>query len=89
MERVRVFLKEVLKLDLSLEKTKITNIKSEVARFLSVDIKKFKHRTFRRVRGRLTRIRDSLRLTAPLERITGKLKANGFLKENKPAPRFI
>lgn len=72
-----------------MEKTKITNSKHEVARFLSVDFKKFNHRTFRRVKGRLTRITDALRLTAPIERITGKLKANGLLKKNRPAPRFL
>lgn len=61
----------------------------DLARFLSVDIRKFQHDIFRKVKGRNTRVADALRFTAPLERITAKLKANGFLKENRPAPRFI
>lgn len=89
LEKVGKFISERLKLNLSIEKTKITNTKSEVARFLSVDIKRFNHRTYRRVKGRLTRITDALRLTAPLERVTAKLKSNGFLKKNNPAPRFL
>ena len=87
--KIDVFLRESLKLELSKEKTKITNVNSDFARFLSVDIRKFQHTKFRKVRGRNTRVTDALRLTAPLERITAKLKANGFLKENRPAPRFI
>ena len=89
LEKIRDFLKVELKLDLSNEKTKITNSKNDVACFLSVNIRRFKQITFRRVKSRLTRITDSLRLTAPLDRIIRKLKTNGFIKEGSPAPRFL
>ncbi len=89
LSKIREFLKQELKLELSEEKTKITSANNGTARFLSVDIKRFKHTKFRRVKGRLTRVTDSLRLTAPLDKITNKLKASGFLKEGKPAPKFL
>lgn len=89
LSKVRDFLKNELNLELSSEKTKITNTNNEVARFLSIDIKRFQHTTFRRVKGRLTRITDSLRLTAPINKIVEKLKNNGFIKDGVPCPRFL
>ena len=89
LAKVDTFLKVELNLTLSKEKTKLTNIRNEAARFLSVDIRRFNHRTYRLVKGRKTRITDALRFTAPMERITAKLKANGFLKKNRTAPRFL
>lgn len=89
LEKVRVFLKSTLKMELSPDKTKITNTRSGVARFLSVDIRRFHHTIKRRVRGRLTRVTDALRLTAPLDRITQNLKSSGFLKNNEPAAFFL
>lgn len=89
LDKVSKFLSNELKLTLSEEKTRITNVRNEVATFLSVNIRRFSHRTYRRVRGRLTRITDSLRLTVPMEKVTSKLKNSGFLKANEPAPRFL
>lgn len=39
----------------------ITNANNEVA--LAVDIKRFQHTKYRRVKGRLTRVTDSLRIS--------------------------
>lgn len=89
LSEVRIFLQEKLKLSLSEDKTKITNSKHEVATFLSVNIRMFKTLHYRRVKGRSTRTADALRLTAPIDKIVNKLKTNGFMKEEIPAPKFI
>lgn len=90
LEKVENFLRDDLKLEMSKEKTHVTNIKYEKARFLSTEITKFDHVKFMRRNGRLTRVTsDVLRLTAPMKTILKKLRSNGFLKENKPAPRFV
>ena len=90
LEKVNVFLRDVLKLEVSREKTHITNIRKEKARFLSTTITKFDHQIYTRKKGRLTRITsDTLRMTAPIKDILKKLRINGFLRLNKPYPRFI
>lgn len=89
MAKIKEFLSEELKLELSEEKTKITNIQNDAASFLSVNIRRFNHTKFRRVKGRLTRVTDSLRLTAPIDKIVKKLKTNGFIKEGLSAPRYL
>nr|UED14394.1 hypothetical protein [Ophiocordyceps sp.] len=89
LKRIEEFLASELNLELSKEKTKITSAKFETANFLSVKINKFKHMRYRRVNGRLTRVTDSLRLTAPISKIVNKLKTNGFIKNKETIPRFI
>lgn len=89
LDKVRTFLLEELKLDLSDEKTKITNSRLERASFLSINIKKFKTLHYRRVKGRPTRTAEALRMTAPIDKIVGKLKTSGFIKNGIPVPRFI
>lgn len=89
LAKIKKFLLEELKLELSEEKTKITNIKNVAASFLSISIRRFNHTQFRRVKGRLTRVTDSLRLTAPLDKIVKKLQTSGFIKKRLPAPRFL
>lgn len=87
---MREFLRSRLKLELSVEKTHITNIRNDNATFLSTEIKRFEHQLYTRKRGRLTRITsDGLRFAAPIKNILKKLKNNGFLKKNKSVPRFI
>lgn len=78
-----------MKLELSKEKTLITNSKEEAALFLSTRIKKGAHTTYRRSQERLRRNVSNIRLTAPIDRVTKNLKAGGFIKGNEPTPKFI
>jgi biopolymer transport protein ExbD len=88
MERIRGFLREDLKLDLSEAKTKITNAKEENAEFLSVRIKRSGHTTYTNLGGFSRKNVKNMRLTAPIDKITKKLTNAGFLKEGTPNPKF-
>lgn len=89
MNSIKEFLKCELKLDLSETKTKITNASKEHAEFLSVRIKRSRHETYTARKFALSRNVKNMRLTAPLDRVTKKLTTNGFIKGNKPYPKFI
>lgn len=89
MNRIRVFLKDVLGLELSEKKTKITNANSEHAEFLSVRIKKSNHETYAVRRGVVSRNVKNMRLTAPIDKVTKKLTNNGFMAGDRPYPKFI
>lgn len=89
MEKIKEFLKNELKLELSETKTKITNASKEAAEFLSVRIRRSNHVTFSNKKNVLTRNVRNLRLTAPIDRVTKKLTANGFMAKNKPYPKFV
>jgi len=89
IERIKLFLKDELILDLSKTKTKITNANNEQAEFLSVRIARSSHTTFSRRRNILTRNVKNMRLLAPIDKVTKKLTTGGFLKENRPYPKFI
>jgi hypothetical protein len=89
MNKVRKFLKEELGLELSEEKTNITNVNLEQAEFLSVKIKRSGHTTFSHKKNVLTRNVKNIRLTASIEMVTKKLADSGFLKENEPSPKFL
>lgn len=89
MNSIKEFLKSELKLDLSETKTKITNASKEYAEFLSVKIKRSGHETYAARKYALSRNVKNMRLTAPLDKVTKKLTSNGFIKGNKPYPKFI
>ena len=89
LEKTKQYLKSELHLDLSDEKTLITNAQNESALFLSTKIKKRDHGSFRRIKGFLVRNVREIRLTAPLDKITKKMTDNGFLKKNEPSPKFL
>jgi group II intron reverse transcriptase/maturase len=89
MNRIKDFLKSELNLELSETKTKITNANKEHAEFLSVRIKRSGHETYTVRKHNLSRNVKNMRLTAPLDKVTKKLTSNGFIKENKPYPKFI
>jgi len=92
LKKIKQFLENELKLELSSEKTLITNTKSETALFLSTRIMRAQHETFRKIKkypGMLIRNNKILRMTAPIDTVTMKLKLNGFIKENEPSPRFL
>lgn len=87
--KIRTFLEAELKLELSMEKTKITNCREEAGLFLGTHIKKGVHTTYRRSQGRLKRNVKNTRLTAPMGRITKKLRDGGFMADNEPSPKFL
>lgn len=89
LDKVRQYLKSELRLNLSDEKTLITNAQNDTALFLSTKITRRNHGSFRRMNGFLVRNVREIRLTAPIDKITKKLTDNGFLKENEPSPRFL
>jgi hypothetical protein len=88
VERIRKFLKDKLVLELSKEKTRITNASNDQANFLSVGIKKGAHTTYTIKRNVLTRNVKNVRLTASLRRVTTKLAKAGFIKNEAPYPKF-
>lgn len=86
--KIRTFLEAELKLELSMEKTRIINCREEAGLFLGTHIKKGVHTTYRS-QGRLKRNVKNIRLTAPLGRVTKKLRDGGFIADNEPAPKFL
>lgn len=89
VENIREFLSKELMLELSETKTKITNASKEQASFLSVNIRRGNHVTYSMKNNILTRNVKNMRLTAPIDKITKKLTANGFMKEGTPYPKFL
>jgi len=102
-EECKAFLRDSLKLELSEEKTKITNITEKEVRFLGVDISR-KERgeskiVQRLVKGRLvkSRINNSrIYFYMPVQDIMRKLEKAGFIKtytsaegQVKPVPNAI
>lgn len=86
---IKEFLKRDLKLDLSENKTLITNANSERALFLGTEIFRTRHQKFSRKLGFPTRTSREVRLEAPLERIVKKLTEAKFVKNEIPLPRFL
>ena len=83
----KTFLKEHLAIDLSEEKTHITNITKERAHFLGVDIRRKVSKATkivsRRVKGRLIKSRINqtrIYFGIPVEKIMKKLQERGFVK---------
>jgi sulfur transfer complex TusBCD TusB component (DsrH family) len=89
VKRIKDFLKVELMLELSETKTKITNAKHEHAEFLSVRIKRSNHETYSIRKKVLRRNVKNMRLLAPIDKVTKKLIINGFLKDNRPYPKFV
>jgi len=81
-----------LKLDLSTEKTLVTNPKSETALFLGTQIGISNHTYFHRgPHGQKLRAVSQLIMTAPLDRIYKKLEAAGFMSTTtkRSTPRTL
>lgn len=88
---IRVFLQEELKLNLSVEKTKITNPNKEYALFLGTMIGISGHTYFsRKVHGQKSRAVSQIRMVAPMDRIYRKLNQAGFmdLEYKSGTPKF-
>lgn len=89
LDNISKFLKFELKLNLSEEKTLITNSNKGKAIFLGTLISKSQHQSFNRSLGFARRNNREIRLEAPLDRIIKKLREANILDGTVTAPRFI
>jgi hypothetical protein len=90
MSLVSNFLEKELKLNLNKEKTLITHLQTNKALFLGTLIGRARLRTFtRKSIGQAVRNSLRLRFEAPLDRITKKLTEASFIKNGRPAPKFL
>ena len=89
LSKIKAFLKEELKLNLSESKTLITNANNGKALFLGTHVFRSRHQTYTKYRGTLKRAGREIRLEAPMERIAKKLTEAGFIKDNVSTPRFL
>lgn len=92
MQSIRTMLSESLKLDLSIEKSKITNPRIEPALFLGTLIKISRHVYSTKGRNHQRhKVASQLRMLAPMDRIHKKLITTGFMsaKYKNGTPRFI
>lgn len=87
--RISEFCHKQLKLRLSEEKTKITNLKRDKVFFLGTEIYRSRHQKYHAFKKRLRRSTKRLRINAPLRHIRGKLKHAGFIRGNLPHPKFV
>lgn len=95
-EDVKLFLENTLKLQLSVEKTKITSLTKDKARFLGADIhipkakeSKMVCRTMngRSIPSRINQVRVNFLM--PYKEIIENLAKEGFLKDYKPGGKII
>lgn len=89
LEKIKTFLKEELKLNLSENKTLITNADKGKALFLGTNIYRSRHQVFNKSVGFAKRIGKEIRLVVPLERAINKLRSAKFLVRDVPSPRFL
>lgn len=92
LKSIRNFLKDSLKLDLSHEKTLVTNPRTKSALFLGTLLKISNHTYFHRGKsGQKLRSVSQLIMTAPLDRIYKKLDSAGFwsIGEKRSTPRNL
>jgi len=89
LNKVKNFLKEELKLNLSEEKTLITNARKDRALFLGTVIGIGEHQTFNHTFGYASRNAKTIRFEIPKQRIEKKLTEAGFIKKGISYPRFI
>lgn len=91
-ERISKYLTETLKLELNLEKTKITHMTRDRAYFLGTEIKTTDRRYARSLRSKYTRngktftrlpSTGKIKMYAPIKKLVNKLKDNGYAKEVK------
>lgn len=92
LQSIRTMLGDTLKLDLSIEKSKLTNPRVEPALFLGTLISISSHvsSTTGKNHQRL-RVASQLRMLAPMDRIYKKLTIAGFMsaKYKSGIPKFI
>ena len=89
-DKIKDFLSSI-NLILSEDKTKITNVSTEIVNFLGTRIYRAKHTSYVRIRktSSIKRNPRRLRLDAPIMQIIHKLKNASFMKGGKSYPKFI
>lgn len=87
-DQLSLFLKNALKLDLSLDKSKITHAVKDRAFFLGTEIfmtkdnKRPVRRIIRNGEKRLVKIFPRIQMNAPISKIINKLHSKGYVREN-------
>ena len=90
MNKIKEYLRSELGLELSTEKTVITNIRTNKVLFLGVRFfKTHANNLVRSSRNRPMRPPLSIRFEAPFDRIINKLETAGFCKGINPKPKFV
>jgi hypothetical protein len=92
LEEIRIFLKQELKLELSLTKTLITRPSTKPALFLGTEISISNHTYFFKGKhGQSLRAVGQIIMNAPIEKIYRKLRITGIMdpKSNTGIPRFL
>lgn len=92
LNRIKIFLKDDLKLDLSDTKTLITNPRKEAALFLGTHITMSDHVKHNRgLHGQGIKSVSQIVMSAPLDRIFKKLREAKFIDiaSKKSLPRFL
>jgi len=90
-DEIKIFLQKELKLELNVDKTKVTSALKDRAEFLGAQIRTFSSRTFDQKRRKDSYTKDNIKIRArtpvnkililaPLERITKKLSEQGICK---------
>lgn len=88
LARVKKFLSEELFLELSEQKTLITNLNLDKVHFLGTGIFRTRITTYgRKSKGRPVRDNRTLRMIAPIDTIIKKLNNAGIIKNGISAPR--
>lgn len=89
LTKLRIFLLEELKLNLSDKKTLITNANKEKALFLSTKIFRSRHQLLTRTHGFASRIGKEIRMEIPLTKVMKKLEEAKFIKNGESTPRYL
>jgi len=82
---------ESIGLTVSPTKTKITNLQKDKGLFLGVELSRSRVHKFTRIKSTSSVRRESkgLRLTVNLPSVIKKLTSAGFIKNNKPQPKYL
>jgi group II intron reverse transcriptase/maturase len=86
---IKTFLKEELKLNLSENKTLITNADREKALFLGTHVFRSRKQVYTKYKSFIRRAGREIRLEAPISRISKKLNEAGFMNNDIATPRFL
>lgn len=89
LTKIKTFLNEEMKLQLSEAKTLITNAKLKRALFLGTEIYRASHNVYNRRHGYAIRANKEIRMNAPIHRVTKKLTESGFIRLGRSYPKFI
>jgi group II intron reverse transcriptase/maturase len=92
-QQVSVYCHDSLELQLNQDKTKVTNLGRNKVLFLGANIFRARHQKYHQfVHKGLRALRRStkrIQFYAPLDRVRAKLRNAGFLRADKPHPKFI